>query len=486
MRQGDIVQSEIASTEPALVVDVDGTLLRTDLLVEAALTVAFRAPWKMLAWPSLLARGKAPLKRAIAAQAGDIGIDAIPLNEAVVDFLTAEKARGRKIYLASASDEAWIAPLSARLDLFDGHFASDGATNLAGEAKAAKLVELFGRGGFDYIGNGRADLPVWAVARKAYITGAPAPIAAAAAKLAADVETIAAPGSGGAKSMLKAWRPHQWVKNVLVFLPMLAAQHFDAASLMASLLAFVAMSLCASSGYVVNDLADLASDRRHLRKRRRPFASGALPPAWGVAMALGPLIAGLALAAAQSWQLMGMVSGYYLLSLTYSFALKSKLILDVFALAFLYTFRIGVGAVATGVVVSEWLFAFAMFFFMSLAMVKRANELARQLNENGPRTASRGYHPNDVEVISALAVAAGFCAVLVLALYVNSPAAIGLYSEPRWLWGACFVLAYWLGRIFVLARRGHLDDDPIIFAFSDRASIIAGAGVALFGLLAAL
>lgn len=480
------MQSVVSQTEPALVVDVDGTLLRTDLLVEAALAVAFRAPWRMLAWPGLLARGKAPLKRAMAQQAGDIGIDVMPLNQTVVDFLAAEKARGREIYLASASDEAWIAPLAARIGLFDGVFSSDGVTNLAGEAKAARLVERFGRGAFDYIGNGRADLPVWAVARKAYLVDVPGSIAAAAAKRNADVEVIAAPASGGLKAMLKAWRPYQWVKNVLVFLPMLAAQHVDAPSIAASFLAFIAMSLCASSGYVVNDLADLASDRRHLRKRRRPFASGALPPVWGVAMAVLPLLIGLAVAVTQSWQLMAMVGGYYLLSLTYSFLLKSKLILDIFALAFLYTFRIGVGAVATGVLVSEWLFAFAMFFFMSLAMVKRANELARQLRDNASRTASRGYHPDDVEVVSALAVAAGFCSVLVLALYVNSPTAADLYSAPRWLWGVCFVIAYWLGRIFILARRGNLDDDPIIFAFRDRASLAAGVCVAVFGLLAVL
>lgn len=472
--------------EPPLIVDVDGTLLRTDLLVEAALATAFRAPGRMLAWPGLLLRGKAALKRALAVDAGDLAIDVLPLNQTIVDFLTEQKARGREIYLASASDAAWIEPLSARLGLFDGVFASDGTTNLAGEAKAAKLVERFGRGGFDYIGNGRADLPVWAVARKALLAEAPASIAAAAAKLNPDVETLAERQPGGVSAMLRAWRPYQWVKNVLVFLPVLAAQHFDGASLAVSLLAFVAMSLCASSGYVVNDLADLASDRRHPRKRNRPFASGALAPALGVAMAFLPLAAGLAVAAVVSWSLVLMVAGYYVLSLTYSFALKSKLILDVFALAFLYTFRIGVGAVASGVPVSEWLFAFAMFFFMSLAMVKRGNELARQVKESTARTASRGYHPDDVEVVSALAVAAGFCSVLVLALYVNSPTAAELYREPRWLWGTCFLLAYWLGRIFILARRGHLDDDPIIFAFGDRASMAAGAGIAVFAVLAAL
>jgi 4-hydroxybenzoate polyprenyltransferase/phosphoserine phosphatase len=458
---------------PPLVVDVDGTLLKTDLLAEGALSAAFTAPFSLLRWPGLLLRGKAALKQAIAADSS-VAIDAVPLNDEVVAFLEAEKRAGRKLYIASASDRAWIEPLAARLGLFDGVFASDGATNLAGAAKAARLVEAFGHRGFDYIGNGRADLPVWAVARKALFAGVPAGIAVRARALNPDVEVVSALAGHGFSAALRALRPHQWVKNLLVFLPMLAAQHFDAASFGASLVAFIAMSLCASSGYVVNDLADLAGDRRHPRKRLRPFASGALSPTWGVILALAPLLIGLGAAAALSWRLAAMVAGYYAVSLTYSFVLKRKLMLDVFALAFLYTFRIGVGAVATGIVVSEWLFAFSMFFFMALAMVKRCNELARQSEQESAHVANRGYHAGDVEVICALSVAAGFCSILVLALYVNSPTAADLYRMPQWLWGACFVLAYWFGRICVLARRGHLDDDPILFAFRDRASIVAG------------
>ncbi|HEY4135435.1 MAG TPA: UbiA family prenyltransferase [Alphaproteobacteria bacterium] len=477
------MESPVPSSELPLVVDVDGTLLRTDLLGEGALSALFSAPLSVLSWPWQLMRGKAALKQAIATKS-EIALDVVPLNDDVVEFLEREKARGRKLYVASASDRSWIEGLAARLGFFDGIFASDGKTNLAGKAKADKLVEAFGHRGFDYIGNGRADLPVWAVAHKALLADVPERVAVQARRGNPDVEVVSERRAGSLSAVVRALRPHQWIKNLLVFLPLLAAQHFDLAGFAASLVAFVAMSFCASSGYVINDLADLTGDRRHPRKRARPFASGALSPTWGMAMAVVPLLAGLLVAAALSWQVAAMVAGYYVVSLTYSFVLKRKLMLDVFALAFLYTFRIGVGAVATATVVSEWLLAFSMFFFLSLAIVKRCNELARHADRSAERVSDRGYHAGDADIVGALAVAAGFCSVLVLALYINTPTAAALYERPQLLWGACFLLAYWLGRVFILARRGHMPDDPILFAFRDKASIVAGLGVVAVALAA--
>jgi 4-hydroxybenzoate polyprenyltransferase len=268
----------------------------------------------------------------------------------------------------------------------------------------------------------------------------------------------------------KALRPHQWLKNALVFLPMLAAHQLDSGTFLTSLLAFISYSLVASSVYVLNDLLDLAADRAHPRKKNRPFAAGSIPIAHGTWMAAGLLLLGGLLSVSISPSLLLAVVAYYLLSTAYSLHLKRRLVIDICVLAGLYATRIIAGSVATDIPLSVWLLVFSIFFFLSLAAVKRQAELVDSAERGHLKASGRGYHVDDLPIISMIAIGAGYVSVLVMALYVNSPAVVELYARPEALWGVCAVLLYWITRTVMVAHRGHMHDDPVVYAAKDRIS----------------
>jgi 4-hydroxybenzoate polyprenyltransferase len=269
---------------------------------------------------------------------------------------------------------------------------------------------------------------------------------------------------------IRALRPHQWLKNVLVFLPMLAAHQLDKPTSISSLLAFISFSLVASAVYVVNDLVDLSADRAHPRKRNRPFASGSIPVAHGVWMALGLVLLGGCLAALVNLEFPMVVAGYFILSTAYSIYFKKQIIIDICVLAGLYTIRIVAGSVAASVPMSEWLLAFSAFFFLSLAAVKRQAELVDSASREKLGASGRGYKTDDLPIVSMVAIGAGYVSVLVLALYVNSPIVVSLYAHPKALWGVCAVLLYWLTRSIMIAHRGQMHDDPVVYAAKDPVS----------------
>jgi 4-hydroxybenzoate polyprenyltransferase len=273
-----------------------------------------------------------------------------------------------------------------------------------------------------------------------------------------------------AKPYLKALRPYQWVKNVLVFLPMMAAHKLDALTFAYSLLAFLCFSLVASSVYIINDLLDLSADRAHPRKKRRPFASGSLSIADGMWMAVALLFAGGLLAISISSDFLLVMLAYYLLTTAYSLHLKRRIVVDICVLAGLYTARIIAGAVATGIPLSVWLLAFSVFFFLSLAAVKRQAELIDSADRGNLKPSGRGYHTDDLPIISMIAIGAGYVSVLVMTLYLNSPEVVEIYDHPEALWGVCAVLLYWITRTVMVAHRGNMHDDPIIYAAKDRVS----------------
>ena len=388
---------------------------------------------------------------------------------------------GAPVYLASASNEKFVAAVAAHVGLFDGWFASDARTNVSAGNKAARLVEAFGEGGFDYIGNDKADLPVWAAAaRRIGVRTSPQ----LSGKLAAlGVEVVNSP-----KASLKQWvkliRVHQYAKNALVFLPLLTAHKFNLISLFDTVLAAIAFSLCASSVYIFNDLVDLAADRDHPTKQNRPLASGAIPIKDGVIVMALLFLAAVAIAACVSWPFLGVLLFYFALTNAYTCWLKTKMLIDVVALAMLYSLRVIGGAAAIGVPVSEWLIGFSMFIFASLALVKRYIELATRLDKELPDPSNRNYRLGDMQIVAALAAASGFNAVTVFALYVSSDAVKPLYRHPHLLWLVCPVLMYWISRMLMMAHRRLVHDDPIVFALRDPVSIIAGALIAAIMLAA--
>lgn len=463
---------------PPLVVDLDGSLVNGDLLVEGAAQLIARAPRHLFLLPCWLlasARGGAALKRRIA-QAAPLPPETLSLNPAVLEEIDAAKAGGREVWLATAADELAAAPLVERIGAA-GCIASDGRVNLAGSAKAAVLVERFGQGGFDYIGNERRDLKVWKRSRRAMGVGLSSVLKRKV--LALDSQARFLPvARGGPLDHLRALRPHQWVKNLLVFMPLIAAHEAGAFPYLAAAGAFAALSACASGGYLCNDLLDLPHDRRHPTKRHRPLAAGGMPPRRAICLGAALMVGGLALA---FWLSVG--TGlctllYLVASLAYSLLLKRKLFVDVIGLAALYASRVLTGGVVAEVPLSPWFLSFFLFAFLALAVAKRQNELRKLSGAGQSESGGRAYLAEDLAALAAIGAASAMTSALVFLLYVQqAPAVHYLYAQPQRLWLIFPLVIYLLGRMTLLANRGEIGDDPVLFALRDRASWLAGLGI---------
>lgn len=455
-----------------LVVDLDGTLLKTDLLYEALFVLLAAHPLTALRAPLWRKEGKTAFKTRLI-DAVLLDLHTLPVNHAVLDLMREARAAGRRVYLASASDRRYVQAFADRMGGFDGVCAPDVASDHGAEDTARSLTVLFGEGGFDYVGASMADVSVWQAARTAYAVNASAAVVRAARAVSADVRVVKGPGAG-VGDYLRAMRLHQWAKNLLVLVPGLAAHVFSVDALGHAALAFLSFSLCASSVYLLNDLLDLRNDRQHVRKRLRPLASGMVPLSHGVALFPLLLLASLTAALLLSPAFVAVLAGYYVLTLAYSLVLKRYLIIDVLTLSSLYGVRLVAGGVAFGVPLSEWLVAFSTFLFLSLALVKRVTELIGRHRQGIGDPAGRAYGLDDLPVLEMLAASSGFVSVLVFILYIRSPDVVVLYHHPKLLWGGGLVLIYWLCRIMVLTRRGEMHDDPVIYAVTDRVSLLCG------------
>lgn len=473
--------SETTPMRP-LCIDLDGTLIKTDLLFESLLRMLATKPWMLLVLPFWLFQGKAHLKRRLAAF--DIGEPALlPYDQRVIELLKANSQRER--VLCTASDRTIVEPIAKHLGLFDRVLCSDGDVNLAGRNKAQRLVELYGERGFDYAGNAHVDVAVWRHAHSAIVVNGSNAVARAAARHT-QVETYLPAQGGGVRAWLKAMRLHQWLKNLLVFVPLLAShQFFNVDHVLISVIAFLAFGLCASGVYLLNDMLDLESDRQHPRKRLRPFASGRLQLLPGLIAVPLLTVAGFVLAWLASPLFLMVLALYFVLTLAYSLKLKQLVIIDVVVLAALYTVRIVGGAAAIGVMLSFWLLTFSMFIFLSLAMLKRYTELQLTLSHGKAVPSGRGYHVEDMSLVQSLGSASGLIAVLVLCLYINTPESQVLYRDPIFLWLLCPILLYWISRTWMLAHRGQMHDDPVVFAVKDRGSLIT-VGLGVLAVLAAI
>lgn len=458
---------EAAFQGRVLAVDLDGTLIRSDMLFETFWSALSRN-WATPVIAAMgLTRGRAHMKQRLCALA-EVDIALLPYNEAVLAYIRRWREEGGRTALVTASDQSLADRVSAHLGVFDEAHGSNGSRNLKSSHKAEFLEERYGIGGFAYVGDHAADLPVWRKAAQA-ITHTPSKALRARVD-ALDCETehlLTEPISP--KAVIKALRPHQWLKNVLVFLPMMLAHQLELVTMAQAFLAFVVFSLVASSVYLLNDLLDLSADRAHPRKRKRPFASGAIPLVWGTWLTPLLLIGGFLLAAPLGLEFILVMLGYYATTTAYSLYLKRRIIIDICVLAGLYTIRILAGAVATGIPLSMWLLAFSIFFFFSLAAVKRQAELADAVAAN-TITRGRGYRGADLQLITSMAISSGYVSVLVMALYTNSEAVQKLYPRPYMLWGICLVLFYWVSRIVMVTHRRRMHDDPVVFAVKDRIS----------------
>jgi 4-hydroxybenzoate polyprenyltransferase len=474
----------VASRRP-LCVDLDGTLVKSDTLVDSLLLLVRQHPLRALRAPLWLRDGKAGLKARVSAE---VQLDAahLPYNRALLEYLMQQHAEGRKLYLTTGADTALAHRIASHLGIFEEVLASDGTTNLTGNHKLGSLQKRFPDKGFDYIGNASPDAPLLQHAGEAMVANPSLSLQAIIKSRKIPVRRRFDDRGIPLKIFLKTIRLHQWAKNVLIFVPLLLAHALKLPLIVNTLVAFFCFSLCASATYIVNDLLDIEADRRHHKKRFRPFAAGDLPAAAG----LGIIVLFMTLAftgalflprAFLAWMLV-----YLATTLSYSLYLKRVVLIDVILLSGLYTLRLLAGGAATKVEFSPWLAAFSIFLFLSLAMVKRFSELQNIRAQGNTLSNGRGYLLADIEQIRSFGTASAYASVVVFAFYIYGSGASGLYHHPSRMWLMTPLMILWLSRVWLLASRGELDEDPVIFAVTDRMSLLIGVGVALIAVLAAV
>jgi len=463
-------------------VDLDGTLVAGDLLWEGFVSLFREHPVTALSLALGIVKGRAHFKRQVA---GHVALDPadLPYRPEVLEELQSLRRRGVPLVLATSADRTYADAVAGHLGLFDEVIASDGHHNLSGRSKAAALARRFGARGFKYMGNDWVDLPVWRAASGATIVAGPARLVRRLTAQSTDVQVLTT-RRGTLRSLATALRAHQWAKNALVFVPLVAGHDILQLDLVAaSVLAFVTFCMAASGIYILNDIADIGADRQHPRKARRPFAAGELSIPVGLMAASALLLgSGLVAVVGLSWTLAAIVAVYVALTSAYTLGLKRVPVVDVFTLTGLYVLRIVAGGVATGTQLTSWLLAFALFFFLGLAFVKRYVELTRVQQ----RLPGRDYMPEDEMWMHAIGTSAGYMAVLVLALYVNTPEVTILYSRPDLLLLLCPLLLFWLTRLWFRAGRRLLHDDPVVEALKDPLGYVILAASCGILILAAL
>lgn len=474
---------EINARDIPLCVDLDGTLVNTDTLVESAVLLAKSNPLYIFAMLFWLLWGKANLKDQIASRT-TLDVTTLPYNQPLLDWLHEQRGARRKIVLVTAANHRIANAIGDHLKIFSQVFASTARRNLGSATKRDELDQVFGKGGYDYVGNSRDDLKVWKNCRKAILVNV-GPSLAVRAAASAEIEASFPKSHNPLWELIRAMRPYQWSKNLLVFVSILTAHKYtDFQLLILTTISFVSFCLCSSSVYLINDLLDLQADRRHSEKYSRPFASGRAPVMLGlVAMPL-LLAASTALAWIVGEQFFIALLFYFCVTLVYSFYFKRVVLLDVLVLAILYTLRIIAGAAVASAMPSFWLVAFSMFIFTSLAMAKRYAELKAMELDSRSWAGGRGYHVSDITIVAQLGSASGYIATLVLALYIDSPDMMAIYHNQRIMWLLCPLLMYWIGRIWLIASRGELHQDPVVFATRDRVSY-AVFGLGLLTIMAA-
>jgi 4-hydroxybenzoate polyprenyltransferase len=466
-----------STIKKVLVVDLDGTLLKTDMLVESLNQFVASHPLQCFHLVTWLCSGRAYLKARLA-ESIDIDVSSLPYNDQVIEWLKTQKSLGRKIVLATATHQIIANRIALHLGLFEEVFATNDKINLKSEVKRDLLVEKYGVGGFEYLGNDWADLPVWAFSHGAYLVS---PKASLIRQVKKTLPVYHIFDDGNRNSLLiffKALRAHQWIKNLLVFVPLLAAHKYGSVeSLIYSVVAFICFSSTASSVYLLNDLIDLNNDRHHPQKKYRPFASGNLNLIYG--WILIPCLILNAILISRAFlpdSFTGVLFIYFGFTFAYSLFLKQIVMLDVLVLAGLYTLRLVAGAEAVLVTMSFWLLTFSMFIFLSLALIKRFGELKNiKPNSSEASLLGRDYSLDDLELVSSAGIGAGYISVLVMALYIQDVETKNLYQNPQFIWLAIPLLLYWISRMWLIAHRGKMEDDPIVFSLSDWPSLILGA-----------
>ena len=461
-----------SSTIRPLCVDLDGTLIKSDTLIDSLLVLVRANPLAALRTPLWALRGKAALKDKVTSIVS-LDVTHLPYNRPLLKYLEEQNTEGRKLYLATGADGRLATRIAEHLGIFAGVLASDGQTNLTGHNKLASLQKKFATG-FDYIGNARPDLPLLAESVEPMVANPNFSLTALLKARKIYISQVFEDRKPAPRAILKALRPHQWAKNLLLLVPLLLAHTVKLHTLAEVGLAFLCFSLCASATYIVNDLLDIEADRRHPKKRLRPFASGDLPAQTGVAILFLFLISALTGAFFLSTAFFGLLVLYLITNLSYSLFFKKVVLVDVILLSGLYALRLLAGGAAASVVISPWLAAFSIFLFLSLAIVKRFSELQNTRDRGHVPSSARGYLLVDIEQLRSFGTASAYAAVVVFSLYINGHELTALYKHAARMWLITPFMILWISRVWLLAGRGELDEDPVLFALTDRMSLAIG------------
>lgn len=465
-----------------LCVDLDGTLVKSDTLVDSLLLLLRTRPLDAFKTPLWALKGKAYLKARVTSLAA-LDVAHLPYNEPLLHYLQAARGNGRKIYLATGADGGLADRVARHLGLFEEVLASDGQTNLTGNTKLAGLRRRFAAG-FDYVGNASVDVPLLAESVSPMVAN---PDRGLSRQLQSKKIAIAHTFEDRRplyRAVLKALRPHQWAKNVLLLVPLLLAHTINLGAIFQVFLGFLCFSICASGTYLINDLLDIEADRRHPKKRRRPFASGDLKASVGVAMALLLVAGSFAGAIFLPRDFLALLGLYVVTTLSYSLYWKRVALVDVLLLSGLYALRLLAGGAAANVAISPWLTGFSLFLFLSLAIVKRFSELQNTRARGHVPSNGRGYLLVDIEQLRSFGTASAYAAVVVFSLYISGHDVVALYRHASRLWLMTPLMVLWISRVWLLAGRGEMDEDPVLFALTDRMSLLIGFFVLLIALTA--
>ena len=477
MTELKVMQSPVAvQTERPLCVDLDGTLVKSDTFVDSLMVLARRHPIAFLRAPLWALKGKAHVKSQVASM---VTLDAahLPYNRPLLDYLRDEHAAGRKLYLATGADRVLARNVANHLGIFEDVIASDGTINLTGQNKLERLEQRFPD--FDYVGNALPDLPILQGAQEAMLANPDLRLNSALKSRNIPVSRSFIDRSRLPIALAKGLRVHQWAKNLLVFLPLLLAHSLRPGPVLIAVAAFFCFCFMASATYIFNDLLDLETDRVHLNKRKRAFAAGDLSVTAGLGISFSLAALALIIAAYLPRTFLIYLLLYFVTTLAYSLSLKRIVLVDVVVLSSLYTIRMMAGSAATQTPVSPWLAAFSIFLFLSLAMVKRFSEL-QNLHARGVNpTNGRGYLLSDIEQLRSFGTSSAYASIVIFALYINGHDVVALYHHPNRMWLITPLLILWVSRVWLLASRGLLDEDPVVFALSDRMSLLLGLGVAI-------
>ena len=452
-----------------LIIELDGTLIKSDLLFESFYSMIKHNLFLVFLLPLWFLHGKVYLKKQIAKHSY-IDVESLPYQQMFIEFLRIEFNNGRKLILVTASFKTLAIKVANYLGIFSEVLSTDENINISGKQRLEVLLKKYGKQGFDYAGNGNPDHRIFPYARYAILVN-PRKNILKTVKEHPHVRQVFDERNHGILPYFKVLRIHQWLKNLLLFIPLLTShQWLNISIIIKSIVGFIAFNICASGGYLFNDLLDLPSDRNHPIKKHRPFTSGELSIISGSILMILLVIIGLIIAAVINWRFFGILLLYSLLTFAYTIHLKMYVLLDVLVLAILYTVRVIAGAELIQVPLSFWLLAFSLFLFFSLALIKRCSELYELIKIGSEQTRGRDYHITDINYLREMGIVSGYLSIIVVALYINSTNVVILYSHPKVLWLICLVLFYWISRLWLKTGRGEMTEDPIIFSLKDRGS----------------